>query len=483
VYFAGNLTRSISAADTTLELCLGIPYCCGQYATPLVASTQINGSYSDYKGSKYVTFMRIGEELMKIVEVETYVNPDPEIADRNGKCQRLTVERGLDDSIPRPAMRGAAILAPLYVHTPTWGTGPKASGRLSYQADYQSFYAWSSLSNFTVDAVQQLKYDGAWFDSYSPSEVANGADPGGLKVSIWNPSTQRPYTRREAMDAQKERLQHVWHAVREQLGYYPLIWANNFESWAPGVNAKGDYLPGDVELMEASDGFKPFDGCSLEAWTGSAQKRNGEGAGCWAQTGDISDLTFKWTDADTWVTRTNSMIDAARRNLSVAAMTESAGCQSQIQTYWPTHFRTQLDLMHYASYLLTVAHAGGTTAAATGPLLGTTAFFAQDFRGDGQPRGMSRAQLWEPYTWVLGEPTVVYPNVTMYDVNVQSQPSVYVRYFQLGVVVVNPTNVSATSAIELEGAPYEDRLTGEQRIHSVQMPPHTGRVLLRMDFP
>ena len=103
--------------------------------------------------SRYVTFLRVEDELMKIVAVETYPNPDPEIDPEKGaKCQRLTVERGLDGSAPRAAATGAAILAPLYTHTPIWGTSSKASGRLSYQADYQSFYAWSSLANFTVGA-------------------------------------------------------------------------------------------------------------------------------------------------------------------------------------------------------------------------------------------------------------------------------------------------------------------------------------------
>ena len=480
VYLAGNLTQAISAVDTKLELCLGIPNCCGRYATPLVPSTQTNGSYSDYEGSRYVTFMRVKDELMKIVAVETYPNPDPEIDPEKGaKCQRLTVERGLDGSNPQAAAKGAAVLAPLYVHTPIWGSDPKASGRLSYQADYQSDYAWSSLANFTVGAVQQLGFDGAWFDSYSPSEVANGADPGGLKVSIWNLATGRPYTPREAMDAQKERLQKVWHSVHAQLGFFPTIWANNFENWANATKGSGVEKPGDVELMVSSTGFKPFDGCSLESWSGAAQKRNGEGATCWPQTGDISELSFRWNDAETWVSRTNTMIDAALKNLSVAAMTESAGCQSQIQTYWPIKFRVQLDLMHYASYLLTVAHAGGTVAAATGPLLGTTAFFAADTRGDGQARGMSRAMLWEPYTWDLGAPTTVHSNVTMYDVTVGEGPSVYVRYFERAVVIVNPGNVSAVVATALRGGPFEDKLTGEKGISAVRMAPRTGRVLLR----
>ena len=163
VYLAGNLTKPLSAAGTELELCLGVPYCCGKYAAPLVASTA-NGSYSDYSGSGYVTFVRIGDELMKIVAARTKPNPDPEV---DGKCQRLTVERGLDGSTPRPAAAGAVVLAPAYAKSNGSPLFTK-SGKILYQADYDSFYAWSSLANFTVAAVQQVHKGPAVNSSSSP---------------------------------------------------------------------------------------------------------------------------------------------------------------------------------------------------------------------------------------------------------------------------------------------------------------------------
>ena len=89
------------------------------------------------------------------------------------------------------------------------------------------------------------------------------------------------------------------------------------------------------------------------------------------------------------------------------------------------------------------------------------------------------AKLWEPYTWDLGAPTTVHSNVTMYDVTVGEGPSVYVRYFERAVVIVNPGNVSAVVATALRGGPFEDKLTGEKGISAVRMAPRTGRVLLR----
>jgi hypothetical protein len=46
----------------------------------------------------------------------------------------------------------------------------------------------------TLKAIQQLGYDGAWFDSYSPSTVANDAGAGGEKVAFWNFDTNQHYT-------------------------------------------------------------------------------------------------------------------------------------------------------------------------------------------------------------------------------------------------------------------------------------------------
>ena len=207
VYHAANLIQPISRTDTEFSVCAVVEYCCKRYGAPLVPSTA-PGNYSDYKGTEYVTFVRVGDELMKLVDVANVTNPDPN-APPTEWCQRLTVQRGLDQSVPRPAAAGAKLLAPVYVDTPVW-KGKGASGELRYIADYQSEYAWKSLGQFTVDAVTQLGYDGAWIDSFSPSEVRNGADPAGNKVTVWNPVTNRPYTAKEASDAQMGRLQKVF---------------------------------------------------------------------------------------------------------------------------------------------------------------------------------------------------------------------------------------------------------------------------------
>ena len=74
----------------------------------------------------------------------------------------------------------------------------------------------------------------------------------------------------------------------------------------------------------------------------------------------------------------------------------------RLQTYLPDTTRTQLDLLHYASYLMSVRRAGGEphNRTGTGPLVGTSLMFAADGVGLGD------GKLWAPYTWELGPPRV-----------------------------------------------------------------------------
>jgi hypothetical protein len=479
VYHAANLTSAIGKEDTTLSICMAVPYCCNHYATLLVPSTAA-GNFSEYHGSKYVTFARLGNELLKIVAVQNMSNPDPK---SHAVCQTLTVQRGLDGTMSRAVPAGAPLLAPTFVHTPVW-SGPKASGKLAFQAQYSSFYAWSSLTNFTVDAIQQLGYDGAWVDSFSPSEIRNGAGVGGEKVSVWNLNATRPYTPQEAYDEQMDRLQRVWAETHKMLGRYPVIWANNFEGWLPKMRGS-HYVPGDRIFMLGENGTRPFDGCSLESWGADF-----DGPGCWAQNGDAAKWRANFHDEATWQSRINTVIDASVRELAVAAMTGSAGCQSQLQVYLAVDNRTQLDLFVYGSYLLAVQTEGGTDAASKGPLVGTSAYFAPvaganadavdaskpGHAGDVRyPAGVGVAKLNVVYTWALGAPLQLATNVTEY----RDTVGVYARRFKRGLVLVNPGENDAQTATALNGT-YVDpsSSTPSKPLTEVRMAAHSGLILL-----
>jgi len=197
----------------------------------------------------------------------------PALPGRLRECVRLVrpLRHGLTDRFSR----GSQLYTARHAHVPVMRSNscPVLFGRwlvlaIRCHARFTSLdlglirVCRQSLANFTVDAVDQLGYDGAWFDSFSPSEVRNGADPAGNKVSVWNPATQARYTLQESYDAQQARLQRVWKEVHARLSRHPVIWANNFENWFP--TAQG---PGDRFFMINSTGNRPFDGCSLESWT------------------------------------------------------------------------------------------------------------------------------------------------------------------------------------------------------------------------
>ncbi len=229
---------------------------------------------------------------------------------------------------------------------------------------------------------------------------------------------------------------------------------------------------------------RPFDGCSLESWTSTF-----EGPGCFAQNGDASKWKYVPASETSWIGRVNSLIDAAGYNLSVAAMTGSAGCQSPTQTFISTADREKLDMLHYASYLMAVARAGKAKTStgssdgnSGGILVGTTAWFAQKTNSRTTAAyggGLSYGAVWEPYSWDLGSPLSHHSNVTGFNVSPAGTPSVYVRYFEKAVVLVCPGNVSAVHPVALTGGPYVDRMRHRQGIIKVTMSAQTGLILMK----
>jgi hypothetical protein len=167
------------------------------------------------------------------------------------------------------------------------------------------------------------------------------------------------------------------------------------------------------------------------------------------------------------------LLDAAASNASLAAMIGSAGCQSQLQVYLRS--RKQLDALHYASFLMGVTAEGGTSAAAAGPLLGTSAYVAQADDASNWPVGLGVATVDGLYTLPLGAPMTRVDDAAEYLI----APAVYARKFASALVLVNPTPANASGPTQLNGTYYD--VTGDYPtvpVESVYMTAHTGRILL-----
>ena len=228
-----------------------------------------------------------------------------------------------------------------------------------------------------------------------------------------------------------------------------------------------------VPAAAKSVGLKlPFNGASLEAWTAQFT------CGCFPQLGFAEDSDVSFVAEASWVAHVNSILDAAAANVSLAAMVGSAGCQSQLQVYLDS--RKQIDALHYASFLMGVTSEGGTPAAASGPLLGTSAYFAQGEDAGSWPVGIGVAAVNKLYTLPLGVPITFVADAADYLI----APAVYARRFASALVLVNPTPTNASGPTQLNGTYYDATgIDPSAPVVSVHMTAHTGHILLTSPPP
>ena len=142
VYLYGNLKESITASITkfTVKSLSKNVY--------LKAST-VSGNYTQ-NTSNYVTFIRIGKELMKITNVTTM----------NSKMQQtVTVVRGFNNSTPVSYKNNSNVYHPVY----DGGGFPDGSrGGINYIVDPTQMYGKNRLIQHTSQAVQD-GYNGSWY--------------------------------------------------------------------------------------------------------------------------------------------------------------------------------------------------------------------------------------------------------------------------------------------------------------------------------
>jgi hypothetical protein len=294
-------------------------------------------------------------------------------------------------------------------------------------------------------------------------------------VEVWSVPAGRALSRAEAFAGQVARLNAVWAWVLPRAPA-AVLWANNFEAWFPyNDTGSGAPVPGDrsfvVPAAAAAAGLRrPFDGASLESWTAQFK------GGCFPQSGFAAEADVVFAGEAAWLAHVDTLLDASAANVSLAAMTGSAGCQSGLQVFLKS--RQALDALHYASFLLGVRAEGGTPAAAGGPLLGTSAFFARAAGVAGWPEGLSAAALDPLYTLALGAPAPP-PPAGAGAAGYALAPGVYARRFAAALVLVNPTPLDAPQRTPLNGTYYD--ATGEDPsapITDVAMAAFSGKVLL-----
>ncbi|MEM9056046.1 MAG: hypothetical protein AAGD86_01140 [Pseudomonadota bacterium] len=417
VYLEGYLNEAVGPADSALS----IRPADVERGWGLIPST-LPGSISA-GATEYVTYVRIGNELMRIEAVD---------ADTG----RVTVTRGFDGTPTAAHAADAAVLAPVY-------TGPGRDGELDpyLPGNDRGFVPMYSLqvgsppaAAYFADQVSELiaeGADGGWLDICSP-EFFNQVNAVGARVVPWNVETGAPFTPDDRRLHQDRKLAIMQQIVLSTTGRWPALAANN--------NADGKYfaergramdflLPTDVKPV-------PIDAVVLEA----VYSRLADG---------------NFFSEGRWQRNLSTIIHGAQQGLPVWPWIKSATTDYRPDTVAAERF----ERYDYASVLLGFEHGSGA--------LVVLPLFADDAGG-------RRLNLPDWLFYDLGEPLESVAYDALDGLRVDGTQS-FRRRWTGGVVLVNPTGQDDAS-VPLEG---QYLVPGaRQKVSSIPVPAHTGLLLI-----
>ena len=256
VYLYGNIKESISSSQTkfTVESLSNNVH--------LKASTA-TGDYTK-STQEYVIFIRIGKELMKIVDVTTM---------NNNKQQTITVVRGFNNSLPTSYSNNANVYHPVY----DGGGFPDGSrGGINYIVDPTQLYGKNRLIQHTLESIQN-GYNGSWFDCFSANQYDAVDQCGNRLHATWSFEYNEYWNKSTFSSANQQRLTYVLNETKKALGYYPVITANNVAgAYFPNEGNCKQYLQQSKNITYRTN----LNGYSLESFAGREKINNTYQDGC-----------------------------------------------------------------------------------------------------------------------------------------------------------------------------------------------------------
>jgi hypothetical protein len=426
-YVAGRLNASISAEATELVAVPDTKKIGTQPRQPtmvmLVPSTEGSGDFSgpDAAGYQWVTYARLGDELLKITSVD-----NSSLGLGRGHV-RVTVERGFGGT--RAAVHDIAdlLLAPLYNQLPDLGPEAERPKPLSYGLMAHTTLASDFLVNATRSALAS-GYDGSWFDCFG-SSIFTVETATGIKLGVqdyYDPEHGRYWNVSSYLQSQRERLDRAYTQVTKGLPSRSpavTILANGF--W----DGFGAFPASDGFLMMKSDRASAQPGFRLDGYCGENFYMSEHGP-C----GFDSIRSYKTEQQ--WIKSVQAVADAAQINAAVFPTIAGAGCGSQAMEANPN--RTRDEGAVYASFLLAVER---TAADGGRPSLGIQPLYFADQANRSSTRF---AALHPRFHWEIGAPVETKP-VVQYKLQGRSS---YARRFATGLVLMNPS-WNATDEIDL----------------------------------
>ena len=411
----------------------------------VVASTADSLDLDDR--SRYVYWLRLDDELMKVTAVDTATG-------------KVTVERGFDRSTPAAHAAGTAALGPVYLgnrdrpsarFSDSW---PGANNRIRYSVEPSSPEGQAYKARCVVE-VMRAGFDGAWWDTFSP-QPGNPCDALGRPVRglTWNPVAGRQHDFASSLSALQDYIRNIRGLVRTQTGREPVLYANH---------VGGSYEQGSKILINNPTTHDMLDGYCFEdsflVPKAAPPKKIAKKSTDPVIPGPPP-TSYEVVTNKAWLRSVNVLADAARTRRHVIAMVGAAGyLAGRFNSDLPDYAR--LLRYSYASYLLTVTAERATS-------------FGLPLAIQSSEGRAPTATPWPALVLAdLGDPAD--PN-DIARLQLGDSP-VYARHFTDGFVAVNPADSGEPVDVKIPTGLVSAE-TG-QPVTSAKLAPGDGLVLVR----
>ena len=376
----------------------------------------------------YVIWIRIDNELMKVI-------------DFNYTTNEINVQRGFAKTTPASHQVKAKVFAPVYIGFPTTPGGNDHKKRLRYAYDVTTPLAVKHLVDGTYQAIVQQGYDGMWFDTFSAGNFNHYDMFKNVVHLVWDFNKNAYANREQKREQQEIRLNTVQNQLAAKLGQTPPLFANNMhpsQYWPGNGHTRLFLMPTDLKP-------RPLDGYCIEAFAGVTAGRGQK-------------PFYKLRSA--WIANVKMLMDASQKKLSALPMIANAGVLSS-DLEPAGKIRDDFEAYGYASFLMAVEKNSKI-------MFGIPAYY---FYTD---QNIRKAWVHPRYFLPIGAPTETQTpeNIGRY---VPTGHVTYVRNFENGLVLVNPTDQA--DLFDFNTAYYDP--DAERMITSLTMAPATGKILLK----
>lgn len=322
-----TLTATIDAAQTSFVLSAVAG------ATLALKPSTAPGNYSVQSDSaqSYVTWLRIGDEFMRVNGWDS-------------GTKTVTVTRGFDGTTAVAHAAGDAVCSPTYC-VPNY---PGGASPLRYQMDPAGPLRWNTSLAAAV-SHKDSGFDGTWYDilgsaPFQPLDI-NGNDPN----DWWDFTKNSNYSRDDFRLYSEMGIHSVQTGFHSQKGVWPIIFGNNMIASSYEVGSGGRKL----FLESTAQKPRPIDGYCIESYAFHIEEDDFQQ---WRQDGSLAPPKFEGYSS--WKQNVQMLMKASQAGLAAAPAMMNAGWKTMMFERYPDDLKDRFETYAYASYLI-AAHKNG----------------------------------------------------------------------------------------------------------------------------